>query len=342
MPPRRRSRSRTGAAGVGTSHCVCASSSCVAPAHEELCSDDAVADVAAARACVKRFGSDRRMRGGGAVHRPNGESGTRTHCARIEKGAHGRVEAAAPSIDIGSSGEQMGWVRLCAALCASLHWLAVTRELCSSQDGGGQGGGPGQLAGASDRSRSLRSPRRLRALQESAFFQELKGASPFFLMAGPNVIQSEEHCLKMCRQIKEVTGARQPLVWGCGDEGREHRSFMGVGSSAMASPRGGRARRHPAHPPHPVLGAAPPLPLSAQTAWASSWCSSPPLTRPTAPAPRRSGGRAWRRACGEARPAARRRGLAAAPTRLAPHPPTHSPTHSPTHHHLIATACWPR
>ncbi|PRW39334.1 2-dehydro-3-deoxyphosphooctonate aldolase 1 [Chlorella sorokiniana] len=41
--------------------------------------------------------------------------------------------------------------------------------------------------------------------EESAFFQELKAAQPFFVMAGPNVIQSEEHCLKMCRQIKAVT-----------------------------------------------------------------------------------------------------------------------------------------
>ncbi|PSC67650.1 2-dehydro-3-deoxyphosphooctonate aldolase [Micractinium conductrix] len=41
--------------------------------------------------------------------------------------------------------------------------------------------------------------------EESAFFQELKASAPFFLMAGPNVIQSEEHCLKMCRQIKAVT-----------------------------------------------------------------------------------------------------------------------------------------
>lgn len=42
-------------------------------------------------------------------------------------------------------------------------------------------------------------------MAESAFFQELKGSQPFFLMAGPNVIQSEEHMLKMCRQIKAVT-----------------------------------------------------------------------------------------------------------------------------------------
>jgi 3-deoxy-D-manno-octulosonic acid (KDO) 8-phosphate synthase len=44
---------------------------------------------------------------------------------------------------------------------------------------------------------------------ESPFFQELKASQPFFLMAGPNVIQSEEHCLKMCRQIKSVTGTLQ-------------------------------------------------------------------------------------------------------------------------------------
>ncbi|KAH9314225.1 hypothetical protein KI387_022852, partial [Taxus chinensis] len=31
------------------------------------------------------------------------------------------------------------------------------------------------------------------------------GAEPFFLLAGPNVIESEEHILKMARQIKSVT-----------------------------------------------------------------------------------------------------------------------------------------
>jgi len=41
--------------------------------------------------------------------------------------------------------------------------------------------------------------------QESKFYQKLKGADPFFLMAGPNVIQSQEHIFKMCRQIKQVT-----------------------------------------------------------------------------------------------------------------------------------------
>jgi len=42
---------------------------------------------------------------------------------------------------------------------------------------------------------------------ESKFYQELKGADPFFVMAGPNVIQSQDHIFKMCRQIKQVTDA---------------------------------------------------------------------------------------------------------------------------------------
>ena len=43
--------------------------------------------------------------------------------------------------------------------------------------------------------------------QESSFFEELKASSPFFIMAGPNVVESEEHCLKLARQIKSVTDA---------------------------------------------------------------------------------------------------------------------------------------
>ncbi|KAJ7546069.1 hypothetical protein O6H91_08G023100 [Diphasiastrum complanatum] len=39
----------------------------------------------------------------------------------------------------------------------------------------------------------------------SPFFSELKAAEPFFLMAGPNVIESPEHIMKMARQIKSVT-----------------------------------------------------------------------------------------------------------------------------------------
>lgn len=41
--------------------------------------------------------------------------------------------------------------------------------------------------------------------QESEFFRQLKGAQPFFVMAGPNVVESEEHCLKMASHIKSVT-----------------------------------------------------------------------------------------------------------------------------------------
>lgn len=33
----------------------------------------------------------------------------------------------------------------------------------------------------------------------------MQAAKPFFLMAGPNVIQSQEHIFKMCREIKAVT-----------------------------------------------------------------------------------------------------------------------------------------
>jgi len=47
-----------------------------------------------------------------------------------------------------------------------------------------------------------------RGLQYSELFLELQAAAPFFLMAGPNVIQSEAHCLKMCRQVSS-------LEWHC-------------------------------------------------------------------------------------------------------------------------------
>ena len=43
------------------------------------------------------------------------------------------------------------------------------------------------------------------AVQESEFFQRLKGSKPLFLMAGPDVIESEAHCLELARQIKLVT-----------------------------------------------------------------------------------------------------------------------------------------
>lgn len=45
-------------------------------------------------------------------------------------------------------------------------------------------------------------------MEETQLFKDCKAASAsnvgFFLMAGPNVIQSEEHCLKMCAYIKSV------------------------------------------------------------------------------------------------------------------------------------------
>jgi 2-dehydro-3-deoxyphosphooctonate aldolase (KDO 8-P synthase) len=43
------------------------------------------------------------------------------------------------------------------------------------------------------------------ATATSPFFDALRTAEPFFVMAGPNVIESEEHALKMARQIKSVT-----------------------------------------------------------------------------------------------------------------------------------------
>eukprot|EP00252_Welwitschia_mirabilis_P021768 TRINITY_DN5683_c0_g1_i3.p1 TRINITY_DN5683_c0_g1~~TRINITY_DN5683_c0_g1_i3.p1 ORF type:complete len:293 (+),score=57.84 TRINITY_DN5683_c0_g1_i3:180-1058(+) len=39
----------------------------------------------------------------------------------------------------------------------------------------------------------------------SALYNQLKGAESFFLLAGPNVIESEDHILKMARQIKNIT-----------------------------------------------------------------------------------------------------------------------------------------
>lgn len=38
-------------------------------------------------------------------------------------------------------------------------------------------------------------------------YETLRDASPFFLMAGPNVIESEEHCMQLCAAIKAVADA---------------------------------------------------------------------------------------------------------------------------------------
>ena len=51
----------------------------------------------------------------------------------------------------------------------------------------------------------LFSPKMTEMMPESELYTKLKGTKPFFLLAGPNVIQSEEHIFKMCRYIKSVT-----------------------------------------------------------------------------------------------------------------------------------------
>jgi len=69
--------------------------------------------------------------------------------------------------------------------------------------------------------------------RESAFYKELKGASPFFVMAGPNVIQSQEHIFRMCRSIKAVTErCGVPLVFKSSFDKANRtsaRSFRGPG-----------------------------------------------------------------------------------------------------------------
>ncbi|VAH26221.1 unnamed protein product [Triticum turgidum subsp. durum] len=48
-----------------------------------------------------------------------------------------------------------------------------------------------------------------------ALYNQLKAAQPFFLLAGPNVIESEEHVMKMAKHIKAITTNRLgvPLVF---------------------------------------------------------------------------------------------------------------------------------
>ncbi|KAK6947199.1 DAHP synthetase I/KDSA [Dillenia turbinata] len=48
----------------------------------------------------------------------------------------------------------------------------------------------------------------------AVLFNQLKGAEPFFLLAGPNVIESEEHILRMANHIKGITSKLGlPLVF---------------------------------------------------------------------------------------------------------------------------------
>ncbi|XP_023642826.1 2-dehydro-3-deoxyphosphooctonate aldolase 1 isoform X2 [Capsella rubella] len=48
----------------------------------------------------------------------------------------------------------------------------------------------------------------------SPLYTQLKAAEPFFLLAGPNVIESEEHILRMAKHIKDIaTKVGLPLVF---------------------------------------------------------------------------------------------------------------------------------
>jgi 2-dehydro-3-deoxyphosphooctonate aldolase (KDO 8-P synthase) len=48
----------------------------------------------------------------------------------------------------------------------------------------------------------------------SLLYNQLKAAEPFFLLAGPNVIESEEHILRMAKHIKDIsTKVGLPLVF---------------------------------------------------------------------------------------------------------------------------------
>merc|ERR1711871_1751331 len=69
----------------------------------------------------------------------------------------------------------------------------------------GKGEREGRKPKATKRGIKMSGLERAEMQPESDLYKSLKGTDmPFFLMAGPNVIQSEEHCMKMCRQIKQV------------------------------------------------------------------------------------------------------------------------------------------
>ncbi|KAF3326616.1 2-dehydro-3-deoxyphosphooctonate aldolase [Carex littledalei] len=64
-------------------------------------------------------------------------------------------------------------------------------------------------------------------------FNQLKAAEPFFLLAGPNVIESEQHVLKMAGHIKRVAAMLGlPLVFKCSFDKANRtssKSFRGPG-----------------------------------------------------------------------------------------------------------------
>lgn len=68
-----------------------------------------------------------------------------------------------------------------------------------------------------------------------ALFNQLKAADPFFLLAGPNVIESEDHILYMAKQIKDITSKLGlPLVFKSSFDKANRtssKSFRGPGMS---------------------------------------------------------------------------------------------------------------
>lgn len=51
-------------------------------------------------------------------------------------------------------------------------------------------------------------------LDADGLFQDLRLAEPFFLIAGPNVIESEEHALGMCRELQRICEEHEiPFVY---------------------------------------------------------------------------------------------------------------------------------
>ncbi|KAL4345059.1 hypothetical protein AHAS_Ahas11G0240500 [Arachis hypogaea] len=66
----------------------------------------------------------------------------------------------------------------------------------------------------SDLTLSHRLRKKKKMNSQSMLYSQLKAAEPFFLLAGPNVIESEEHIMKMAKHIKTVTSkVGVPLVF---------------------------------------------------------------------------------------------------------------------------------
>jgi hypothetical protein len=70
-----------------------------------------------------------------------------------------------------------------------------------------------------------------------ALWTRLQGARPFFLMAGPNVIESREHCLRMATAI-QVRPMPYTVMHG--------RSMRSLRPASLAA-GGSLAARHPVH-----------------------------------------------------------------------------------------------